>query len=99
MKLGTTAFIDPFFSSGVHLAMTSGLSAAASISASIRGDCPESEAAEWHSQRVGVSYTRYALSFCSLSAYPSPWAQFPYSRLKRIQTNTCAIEECTLRCW
>lgn len=52
------AFIDPFFSSGVHLAMTSGLSAAASIAASIRGDCPESDAAEWHTQRVGLSYTR-----------------------------------------
>jgi len=52
------AFIDPFFSSGVHLALTSGLSAATSIAASIRGDCPESDAAEWHTQRVGVSYTR-----------------------------------------
>jgi hypothetical protein len=52
------AFIDPFFSSGVHLALTSGLSAAASIAASIRGDCPESDAAEWHTQRVCVSYTR-----------------------------------------
>jgi hypothetical protein len=74
MTPGTTAFIDPFFSSGVHLAMTGGLSAAASIAASIRGECPESEAAEWHSQRVGVSYTRYALAFSSLPAYPSPWA-------------------------
>ena len=55
------AFIDPFFSSGVHLALTSGLSAAASIAASIRGDCLESDAAEWHTQRVGISYTRYAL--------------------------------------
>ena len=52
------AFIDPFFSSGVHLALTSGLSAAASVAASIRGDCPESDAAEWHTQRVSVSYTR-----------------------------------------
>ena len=58
------AFIDPFFSSGVHLAMTGGLSAAASIAASIRGDCPESHAAEWHTQRVGVSYTRWALLCC-----------------------------------
>ncbi|MCJ1399667.1 hypothetical protein MMC11_002869 [Xylographa trunciseda] len=31
-------FIDPFFSSGVHLAMTSGLSAGTTIAASIRGD-------------------------------------------------------------
>jgi hypothetical protein len=54
-------FIDPFFSSGVHLAMTTGLAAAASISSSIRGDCPESDAAEWHTQRVGISYTRFLI--------------------------------------
>src|ERR1700684_210767 len=58
------AFIDPFFSSGIHLAMTGGLSAAASIAASIRGDCPESHAAEWHTQRIGISYTRCALLCC-----------------------------------
>lgn len=52
------AFIDPFFSSGVHLAMTGALSAAASISASVRGDCTEAEAADWCSRRVAVSYTR-----------------------------------------
>ena len=52
------AFIDPFFSSGVHLAMTGAISAAASIAASIRGDCTELEAARWHSRRVAVSYTR-----------------------------------------
>ncbi|KAH8998091.1 FAD/NAD(P)-binding domain-containing protein [Lactarius akahatsu] len=67
------AFIDPFFSSGIHLAMTGGLSAAASIAASIRGDCPESEAAEWHSQRVGVSYTRFLIVV--LSAYKQMRAQ------------------------
>ncbi|KAI0053110.1 FAD/NAD(P)-binding domain-containing protein [Auriscalpium vulgare] len=52
---------DPFFSSGVHLAMTSGLAAAASIAAAVRGDCSETEAADWHSQRVGVSYTRFLI--------------------------------------
>ncbi|TCD62537.1 hypothetical protein EIP91_006764 [Steccherinum ochraceum] len=41
------AFIDPFFSSGIHLAMTGAISAAASICASIRGDCTEVEAARW----------------------------------------------------
>ena len=54
------AFIDPFFSSGVHLAMTGALSAAASICASVRGDCIGIEAAAWYSKRVAVSYTRYA---------------------------------------
>ena len=52
------AFIDPFFSSGVHLAMTGGMSAAATIAASIRGDCAEAVAALWHSKRVAISYTR-----------------------------------------
>ena len=52
------AFIDPFFSSGVHLAFTGGLSAAASIAASIRGDCSEELASAWHTSRVSLSYTR-----------------------------------------
>lgn len=46
------AFIDPFFSSGVHLAMSGGLSAAATICAAIRGECSELEAANWHTVRV-----------------------------------------------
>jgi hypothetical protein len=52
------AFIDPFFSTGVHLAFTGALSAAVSISASIRGDCSEKEAANWHTERVATSFTR-----------------------------------------
>lgn len=54
-------FIDPFFSSGVHLAVSSALSAAATICASIKGQCSEQEAAEWHSKRVAKSYTRFLL--------------------------------------
>lgn len=54
-------FIDPFFSSGVHLAVSSGLSAAATICASIKGQCSEHEALEWHSKRVARSYTRFLL--------------------------------------
>ena len=53
------AFIDPFFSSGIHLAFTGALSAAVSISASIRGDCGEDEAASWHTERVTTSFTRF----------------------------------------
>ncbi|KAI0644720.1 hypothetical protein C8Q79DRAFT_912671 [Trametes meyenii] len=67
------AFIDPFFSSGIHLAMTGGLSAAASIAASIRGDCPEADAANWYSSRVAVSYTRFLIVV--LSAYKQIRAQ------------------------
>lgn len=61
------AFIDPYFSSGVHLALTGGLSAASTICASIRGDCSEEDAAQWHTDRVAISYTRFLMVV--LSAY------------------------------
>ena len=54
----TAAFIDPVFSSGVHLAFTGSLSAALTISASIRGLATETEAQRWHTSKVGTSYTR-----------------------------------------
>lgn len=54
-------FIDPFFSSGVHLALSSGLSAATTICAARRGDCDEATAARWHSTKVGEGYTRFLL--------------------------------------
>ena len=60
-------FIDPFFSSGVHLALVSALSAATTISASIKGDCEEIEAANWHSTKVADGYSRFLLVV--LSAY------------------------------
>ncbi|KXX82805.1 Tryptophan 2-halogenase [Madurella mycetomatis] len=60
-------FIDPYFSSGVHLALVSGLSAATTICASIRGDTDESAAADWHSKKVSDAYTRFLLVV--LSAY------------------------------
>ncbi|KAH7912479.1 FAD/NAD(P)-binding domain-containing protein [Hygrophoropsis aurantiaca] len=67
------AFIDPYFSSGVHLALSSALSAAATICASIRGHCHESEASQWHTIRVGTSYTRFL--FVVFSAYRQIRAQ------------------------
>ena len=54
-------FIDPFFSSGVHLAITAGLSAATTICASIKGQIPEMGAATWHSKKVSESYTRFLI--------------------------------------
>ncbi|EJD07853.1 FAD/NAD-binding domain-containing protein [Fomitiporia mediterranea MF3/22] len=60
-------FIDPYFSSGVHLALTSALSAATTICASLRGDCEEKQAARWHDVKVGTSYTRFLMVV--LSAY------------------------------
>ena len=54
-------FIDPFFSSGVHLAFTGALSAATTICAARRGDCNETTAANWHSQKVIDGYERFTL--------------------------------------
>ncbi|KAL0960651.1 hypothetical protein HGRIS_005680 [Hohenbuehelia grisea] len=62
-----SAFIDPFFSSGVHLALSGALSAATSISAAVRGDCSESDAACFHDQKIAVAYTRFLLVV--MSAY------------------------------
>ncbi|KAK6505858.1 hypothetical protein TWF481_007748 [Arthrobotrys musiformis] len=59
------SFIDPLFSSGVHLAVTGGLSAAATIAASIRGDCDEATAGSWHSKKTVESYTRFFLAVSS----------------------------------
>ncbi|KAF5341554.1 hypothetical protein D9758_012572 [Tetrapyrgos nigripes] len=67
------AFIDPFFSSGVHIAFTSAMSAAVSVSASIRGHCSELEAAAWHTKRFSISYTRFQIVV--LSAYKQLRAQ------------------------
>ncbi|KAL4876136.1 FAD/NAD(P)-binding domain-containing protein [Aspergillus karnatakaensis] len=54
-------FIDPFFSSGVHLALTGGLSAGTTIAASIRGDVSEEVAGRWHSTKVGSGFARFLL--------------------------------------
>ncbi|KAF2258099.1 RadH flavin-dependent halogenase [Lojkania enalia] len=54
-------FIDPFFSSGHHLALMSALSAAVSIAGSIKGDCSEFEAAKWHSKKMDEGYTLFLL--------------------------------------
>ncbi|EMD32293.1 hypothetical protein CERSUDRAFT_68862 [Gelatoporia subvermispora B] len=55
------AFIDPFFSTGVHLAFVGALSAAITISTSIRGTVTEELAVKWHNTRVSTSYTRFLL--------------------------------------
>lgn len=54
-------FIDPYFSSGVHLALSSALSAAVTIRASMRGDSDEPYAMQWHSRKVSEGYTRFLL--------------------------------------
>ena len=55
------AFIDPYFSSGVHLALSGALSAAVTICAARRGDCDEQAAWKWHSDQVAERYTRFLL--------------------------------------
>ena len=54
-------FIDPYFSSGVHLALSGALSAATTIRAAMRGDCDETAAVKWHSAKVSEGYTRFLL--------------------------------------
>jgi flavin-dependent dehydrogenase len=54
-------FIDPYFSSGVHLALATGLSAAMTIQACRRGECSELQAAKWHSAKVTEGYSRFLM--------------------------------------
>ncbi|KAI9150536.1 Flavine halogenase aclH [Paramyrothecium foliicola] len=54
-------FIDPLFSSGVHIAVAGGLAAAVTIAASMKGQCSETAAASWHSKKVAESYMRFFL--------------------------------------
>ncbi|KAF8995048.1 hypothetical protein BDQ17DRAFT_1430658 [Cyathus striatus] len=55
------AFIDPYFSSGVHLAVMGGLAAAASICAVMKNECTSQEASSWHTTTIQASYTRFLL--------------------------------------
>lgn len=54
-------FIDPYFSSGVHLALSGAMSAAVTIRAVQRGECDEQVAMNWHSKKVAEGYTRFLL--------------------------------------
>lgn len=55
------AFIDPLFSSGVHLAFLGGLSAAASICAVNRGEIDEAGSQRFHDRYVRRAYTRFVV--------------------------------------
>ncbi|KAJ7594033.1 hypothetical protein C8J56DRAFT_776821 [Mycena floridula] len=63
-----SAFIDPFFSSGVHLAVSGGFIAAVSIAASIRGHCTEIEAARFHDAKL-ANHTNGEFLLVVLGAY------------------------------
>ncbi len=56
------AFIDPLLSSGVHLAMLGGLSAAATVCAVLRGDVDEAEGSDFHDRYVRRAYTRFVVT-------------------------------------
>lgn len=60
------AFIDPFFSSGVHLAILGGLTAALTITASIRGHCSEAVAADFYNIKSATAYTRFLVVVMSI---------------------------------
>jgi flavin-dependent dehydrogenase len=51
-------FIDPFFSSGVHLALLGALSTAATITSVVRGEIAEPEAASYHEKLIRRAYLR-----------------------------------------
>jgi len=56
-----SGFIDPFFSSGVHLAFVGALSAAVSVISVIEGRTVEEEAAKFHSTELMTAYTRQVI--------------------------------------
>ncbi|KAJ7715659.1 hypothetical protein DFH07DRAFT_974122 [Mycena maculata] len=53
------AFIDPFFSNGVHIAFVGGLSAALSIISIVEGRVTEDVAADFHNRELKSVYTRF----------------------------------------
>ncbi len=55
------AFIDPLFSTGVHLAFLGALSAAATISAQLREQIDDATAVEFHDQCIRKAYVRFAV--------------------------------------
>lgn len=54
-------FIDPLFSSGIHLAFIGGLSAAATICGVVKGDCDESQGSWFHEEYIRRAYTRFVI--------------------------------------
>src|SRR5205814_10314006 len=55
------AFIDPLFSSGVHLALLGGLSAATTIRAVDRGEMDEAGAGHFDDRYIRRAYTRFVV--------------------------------------
>jgi flavin-dependent dehydrogenase len=55
------AFIDPLFSTGVHLAFLGAVSAAAAIAGRVRGEIDEATAIAFHDQCIRKAYVRFAV--------------------------------------
>lgn len=55
------AFIDPLFSQGIHMALLGGLSAAATLCSSMRGEWDEKVMVEYHDAFVRRAYTQFLL--------------------------------------
>lgn len=55
------AFIDPLFSTGVHLAFLGAVSAAATIAGRVRGEIDEPTAIAFHDQCIRKAYVRFAV--------------------------------------
>ncbi|KAJ8495367.1 hypothetical protein ONZ45_g12901 [Pleurotus djamor] len=85
------AFVDPLFSSGVHIGMTGALAAACTILGSLKGQVTEPEACAWHDAKIGISQTRFLLvvlsayrqmqhqgNYAAVRAPPSPTSVFFY---------------------
>lgn len=55
-------FIDPFFSSGVHMAVLGAISAAATIRSEMRGEYSEAQLLSYHDKLVRRAYLRFVLA-------------------------------------
>lgn len=55
------AFIDPLFSTGVHMAMLGAVAAAASIASELRGEVDQATAVAFHDRCIRKAYVRFAV--------------------------------------
>jgi hypothetical protein len=81
------AFIDPFFSSGVHMAFTGGLAAAVTVASSIRGEHSETEVCKYHDAKIAVAYTRYVFRIHLYKQLLRIFLKVPRRRPECIQAN------------
>lgn len=101
-------FIDPYFSSGVHLALSSSLSAVATIQAARKGDCDEKTASQWHNDKVKEGYTVFLLIVLAtmkqirskLEPILSDWDEDGFERaFSFYRPSKSHFEQHTLRVW